>query len=43
MRSRITAVISVLVNGEVPDPATVTVQSGTKQNPSCIQYGPNPM
>jgi len=38
-----TAQISVLVDGAVSDTATVTVQCGTKQNPSCIQYGPDPM
>lgn len=38
-----TTLISVLVDGEEADTATVTVQCGTKSNPSCIQYGPNPM
>ena len=38
-----TALILVLVDGAVTDTATVTVQCGTKQNPSCIQYGPDPM
>jgi len=38
-----TTLISVLVDGEEADTATVTVQCGTKSNPSCIQYGPDPM
>ncbi len=38
-----TTLISVLVDGEMPDTATITVQCGTKRNPSCIQYGPNSM
>jgi len=38
-----TTLISVLVDGDEADTATVTVQCGTKSNPSCIQYGPNPM
>ena len=37
------AQISVLVDDAVSDTATVTVQCGTKQNPSCIQFGPSPM